>query len=60
MLGLSVGSGLAFMAAGAGGGETLAAVRSVLMPQAVLDTAVGVGLYWLLAERFRKDDSVTA
>jgi hypothetical protein len=60
MLGLSVGSGLAFMAAGAGGGETLAAVRSVLLPQAVLDTAVGVALYWLLAERFRKDDSVTA
>lgn len=60
MLGLSVCSGLAFVSAGAGGGETLAAVQSVLLPQAVFDTAVGVALYWLLAERFRKDDSLVS
>lgn len=60
MLGLSVCSSLAFVIAGAGGGETLAAVQSVLLPQAVFDTAVGMGLYWILAERFRKDDSMVA
>ena len=58
MLGLSAGSGLVFMVAGAGGGEMLAAIQSVLLPQAVLDTAVGVGLYWLLAEKFRRDDAL--
>ncbi len=60
MLGLSVCSGLAFVMAGAGGGETLAAVQSVLLPQAVFDTTVGMGLYWLLAERFKKDDSLVS
>ena len=43
---------------GAGGDNALDAVRSVLLPQAVFDTLVGMGLYWLLAERFRKDDSL--
>lgn len=58
VLGLSVCSGIAFLFAGAGGQGTLAAVRSVLLPQAMFDTAVGMGLYWILAERFRKDDSL--
>ncbi|OGW66769.1 MAG: hypothetical protein A3H49_05160 [Nitrospirae bacterium RIFCSPLOWO2_02_FULL_62_14] len=58
LLGLSVCSGLAFLMAGAGGDNALDAVRSVLLPQAVFDTLVGMGLYWLLAERFRKDDSL--
>jgi rod shape-determining protein MreD len=58
MLGLSAGSGLAFMVAGAGGGETLAAVQSVLLPQAIFDTVVGVALYRLLAEKFRRDDGL--
>jgi hypothetical protein len=30
----------------------------VLLPQALLDTLVGVAAYWLLAERFKKDDSL--
>jgi hypothetical protein len=30
----------------------------VLLPQAMFDTAVGMGLYWILAERFQKDDSL--
>jgi rod shape-determining protein MreD len=60
MLGLSVCSGLAFMAAGAAGGDALAAVESVLLPQAVFDTVAGAALYWLLAERFRKDDSLVS
>ncbi len=58
MLGLSASSGLAFMVAGAGGGETLTAIQSVLLPQALFDTLVGVALYWLLAERFRRDESL--
>jgi rod shape-determining protein MreD len=58
VLGLSVFSGIAFLFAGAGGPYTLTAVRSVLLPQAVFDTVVGVGLYWLLAERFRRDDAL--
>lgn len=56
ILGLSVCSGIAFLFAGAGGPDQLAAVRAVLLPQAVLDSVVAVGLYWVLAERFRKDD----
>jgi hypothetical protein len=58
VLGLSVGSGLAFLFAGAGGRDALAAARAVLLPQALLDTLVGVAAYWLLAERFKKDDSL--
>jgi LytS/YehU family sensor histidine kinase len=58
VLGLSVCSGLAFLFAGAGGQEGLTAVRSVLLPQALLDSAIGVAAYWVLAERFRKDDSL--
>lgn len=58
VLGLSVSSGIAFLFVGAGGQNTLAAVRSVLLPQALLDAVIGVGLYWALAERFKKDDSL--
>jgi LytS/YehU family sensor histidine kinase len=58
VLGLSVCSGIAFLFAGAGGQGILDLVRSVLLPQALFDGAIGVGLYWLLAERFRKDDSL--
>jgi len=58
LLGLSLCSGMAFMFAGAGGQGTLAAVRSVLLPQALLDSVIGVAAYWVLAERFRKDDSL--
>ncbi len=58
LLGLSVCSSMAFMFVGAGGQSTLAAVRSVLLPQALLDGAIGVAAYWLLAERFKKDDSL--
>lgn len=58
LLGLSVCSSLAFLLAGAGGHDALDAVRSVLLPQAVIDTLVGMGLYWVLAERFKKDDSL--
>jgi uncharacterized membrane protein len=58
LVGLSMCSGLAYLLAGAGGHDALGAVRSVLLPQAVFDTLVGMGLYWLLAERFRKDDSL--
>ena len=58
VLGLSVFSGVTFMFAGAGGQGTLAAARSVLLPQAVFDTVVGVALYWLLAEKFKKDDAL--
>lgn len=58
MLGLSVCSGIAFLFAGAGGQDALAAVRSVLLPQAVFDSMVAMGLYWVLAERFRKDDAL--
>lgn len=58
VLGLSVFSGIAFMFAGAGGHDTLAAARAVLLPQVVLDTMAGMGLYWIFAGRFRKDDSL--
>ena len=58
VLGLSVSSGIAFLIAGAGGPYTLTAVRTVLLPQAVFDSMVAMGLYWVLAERFRKDDSL--
>ncbi len=58
LLGLSVCSGLAFLFAGAGGQGGLPAVWSVLLPQALLDGAIGVAAYWLLAERFKKDDSL--
>jgi rod shape-determining protein MreD len=58
VLGLSVSSGIAFLVAGAGGQHTLMAVRTVLLPQAVFDSMVAMGLYWVLAERFRKDDSL--
>jgi hypothetical protein len=58
MLGLSVFSGIAFMFAGAGGPDTLAAARTVLLPQAALDTMAGMGLYWVFAGRFKKDDSL--
>jgi len=58
VLGLSVCSGIAFMFAGAGGPDQLAAVRVVLLPQALLDSALGVAAYWLLAERFKRDDSL--
>jgi len=58
VLGLSVASGIAFLFAGAGGQYTLTAVRSVLLPQALFDSAIGVAAYWALAERFKKDDSL--
>jgi len=58
VLGLSVSSGIAFLFAGAGGQHTLTAVRSVLLPQAMFDSMVAMGLYWVLAERFKKDDSL--
>ena len=58
VLGLSVSSGIAFLVAGAGGPYTLTAVRTVLLPQAVFDSMIAMGLYWVLAERFRKDDSL--
>lgn len=58
MLGLSVCSGMAFLFAGAGGpgGET--AAQSILAPQALLDGVIGVAAFWVLSERFRKDDSL--
>ena len=58
VLGLSVSSGIAFLVAGAGGQHTLTAARTVLLPQAVFDSMIAMGLYWVLAERFRKDDSL--
>lgn len=58
LLGLSVCSGGAFLLAGAGGRAVPDAVRLVLLPQAAFDAVVGMGLYWLLAEHFRKDDSL--
>lgn len=58
ILGFSMFSGLAFVFAGAGEPAATAAAQSVLLPQAVFDTMVGVGLYGLLAERFRKDDTL--
>lgn len=58
MMGFSVCSGMAFLFAGAGGPDTMTAVQSILAPQAVLDGVFGVAAYWVLAERFRKDDSL--
>jgi hypothetical protein len=58
LLGLSACSGLAFLFAGAGGPGTLTAVRSVLLPQALLDGLIGLVAYWVLADRFKKDDSL--
>ncbi|MCS7051887.1 MAG: hypothetical protein NZL87_09750 [Thermomicrobium sp.] len=58
LLGLSMCSGIAFLLAGAGGQTVPDAVRLVLLPQAAFDTAVGMGLYWLLAGHFQKDDSL--
>jgi hypothetical protein len=58
LLGLSAASGLACLFAGAGGQDTVAAIRSVLVPQALLDSAIGVAAYWMLAERIKKDDSL--
>lgn len=58
LVGLSACSGLAFLLAGAGGQDTLTAVRSVLLPQALLDGLIGVVAYSLLAERFKRDDSL--
>ncbi len=58
MLGLSVCSGLAFLFAGAGGPGAVTAVQSILAPQAFLDGVIGVAAFWVLAERFRKDDSL--
>lgn len=58
LLGLSVCSGIAFLLAGAGGRDVLGAVRLVLLPQAAFDTAASVALYWVLAERFRKDEGL--
>lgn len=58
MLGFSMCSGMAFLFAGAGGPDAMTVVQSVLVPQALLDGVIGVAAYWLLAERFRKDDSL--
>lgn len=58
ILGLSVCSGLVFIVAAPGGPGAMTAVRSVVAPQALLDCAIGVAAYWVLAERFKKDDSL--
>lgn len=58
LLGLSACSGLAFLFAGAGGPGALTAVQTVLLPQALLDGLIGVVVYWVLAERFKRDESL--
>lgn len=58
MLGLSVCSGTAFLVAGAGGPGAMTAVQSILVPQALLDGVIGVAAFWVLAEQFKKDDSL--
>ncbi len=58
MVGLSLCSGMAFLFAGAGGPDAMTAVQAILAPQALLDGVVGVAAFWVLAERFKKDDSL--
>lgn len=56
LFGLSCLSGLIFLVGlrvGEGLADELRMVRAVLLPQAVLDAALGTGLYWLIAWRVR-------
>ena len=58
ILSLSMSSllGLVFLFAGQPVGalaEELVTLRSILLPQAAYDAVTAVGLYWLLAKRFR-------
>jgi len=60
MLGLSILSGTVFLVSvrtGQGLADAFLAVRSVMLPQAVLDAAVGVGVYWLIVSRGRPDQA---
>ncbi|MBM4122044.1 MAG: hypothetical protein FJ249_05575 [Nitrospira sp.] len=61
LAGLSVLSGIIVLVAirsGAGLVAFLAAVRSVLVPEVVLNAAVGTGLYWLIARRVRRQEAI--
>lgn len=58
ILALSVCSGMVFIFAGTAGTGVMTAVQSVVAPQALLDCTFGVAAYWVLAERFKKDDSL--
>lgn len=60
ILGLSLLSGTVFLlTVGPGGlGDASFAVRAVLLPQAMWDAALGGGMYWLLAKRFRREQAI--
>lgn len=58
LVGLSVGVGIVFLTAGAGRRAVLDALRLVLLPQAVFDVAIGVAVYWILAERLRQEEGL--
>ncbi len=58
LLGLSVVSGTVFLMAvrmGEGLADLFFVTRSILLPQALFDAAVGTGAYWLIARRGRTD-----
>ncbi|MGH7204942.1 MAG: rod shape-determining protein MreD [Nitrospiraceae bacterium] len=60
ILGLSFLSGTVFLFTVGPGGlrDASFAVRAVLLPQAMWDAALGAGLYWLLAKRFRREQAI--
>ena len=60
LLGLSVVSGTVFLMAvrvGEGLADLFFVTRSVLLPQALFDAAVGTGAYWLIARRGQTDQA---
>jgi hypothetical protein len=61
LAGLSALSGIVVLFAvrsGAGLVAFLLAVRSVLVPEVVLNAAVGTGMYWLIARRMRRQEAI--
>ncbi|MFQ5990846.1 MAG: hypothetical protein ACE5NA_00280 [Nitrospiraceae bacterium] len=57
MMGMSLYSGLVFLVAergSAGWLEMFSTVRFIVLPQAAFDAALGVGVYWLVADRVRR------
>jgi len=60
ILGLSLLSGTVFLltVGPAGFRDASFAVRTVLLPQAMWDAALGAGLYWLLAKRVRRQRAI--
>jgi len=57
LAGLSLASGVVFLITGAGQHEeALAVAQSVLLPEAALDTVLGITLYWVLAKKLLKQD----